>query len=198
MKCMSCNEVVDPKFAHAISKNECPMCGNVILTEKLRTVLTDLKMVMDDAIEFPEEVADWFWSNYQMKKIDQSATKSNHIDLKGQGDLETQTVEGQTVFAKRAGVKIKPVRDRSDFANVIDQITSDKTDTIEQPKTIEQLEAELPFNNVSRAPLNVNEHRQLFDVFDNDMQDNQVLELEKLKQLRKQNMGAEPKIKRRD
>src|SRR5271165_6551418 len=109
MKCMSCNEVVDPKFAHAISKNECPSCGNAILTEKLRTVLTDLKMVMDDAVEFPDEVADWFWSNYQMKKVDPPVEQRVHETINEDGSMNTHMVNGQTVFAKRAGVKIKPV-----------------------------------------------------------------------------------------
>src|ERR1700722_3546425 len=68
MRCKSCKEDVPPKFAHAISVNVCPLCGQEIMVAQLQKILNDLKNVMNETKEYSEEVADWLFSNYGLKK----------------------------------------------------------------------------------------------------------------------------------
>src|ERR1700674_2861148 len=69
MRCKSCSEDVPPKFSHAFTTNVCPLCGAEIMDAKLQSVLGQLKVALNDAKEYADQVSDWLFSNYALKKI---------------------------------------------------------------------------------------------------------------------------------
>jgi hypothetical protein len=70
MKCVSCNEYVDPKWVHAININICPWCGLHIMEEHLKNLFSTLRETMDSLAVYPEQVNDWLLSNHNYIKTD--------------------------------------------------------------------------------------------------------------------------------
>jgi hypothetical protein len=67
---MSCESEINPKWKHAIDSNVCPFCGNSIMEEKLRDLLSDLRETIDALLSYPEQLNDWLLSNYNYIKTD--------------------------------------------------------------------------------------------------------------------------------
>jgi Zn-finger nucleic acid-binding protein len=124
MKCISCEIEINPQWKHAIDQNICPYCGQVILDENLKTLLSDLRETMDKLIQYPNELNDWMLSNFNFIKtdspkiydyIDPSMLKMNKALLKKQvkqiqsgEDFEVTDVQDEEVtedFLRRAGTK---------------------------------------------------------------------------------------------
>jgi hypothetical protein len=70
MQCISCTVNIDPKWAHAINQNICPFCGQAILPDKLKSLLTSLGEIMVQLQEYPEQLNDWLLSNHNYIKTD--------------------------------------------------------------------------------------------------------------------------------
>lgn len=110
MKCKSCQEVISSKFIHAIQKNECPLCGSEIMPAQLQTILSELKIIMEDAVKdnYMDEVKDWLATNYSLKPT-VSGNKNNNDGADenlSDGD-SNKTLSGPALynkFAARAGV----------------------------------------------------------------------------------------------
>ena len=68
MKCTSCDTDINPKWLHAISNNVCPNCGQHIMQEHLKNLLTSLRETMEKLQEYPNEVDDWMLSNFNFIK----------------------------------------------------------------------------------------------------------------------------------
>jgi hypothetical protein len=68
MKCMSCEEEISSRFAHAIAKNSCPFCGNPIVAEALQKVLNSLREVMSEAVsqDFEADAFEFLNANYEL------------------------------------------------------------------------------------------------------------------------------------
>ncbi len=66
---------IDPKWKHAIDVNLCPFCGKGIMEEKLKDLLSSLRITMDALQEYPEQLDDWMLSNFDY-------IKSNSPNLK--------------------------------------------------------------------------------------------------------------------
>ena len=192
MKCQSCQEVVSPKFKAALSSNLCPFCGDKIISEKLQEILAELQVIMKDAEEFPDEVADWFFADHQLKKI----------GSKQSADMDED--DGLTSFAKRAGIKSKPIKGAGKFKEVLEQIQlgDDEIESIEQREEVPQDYEDLTETGLGheremimvddgsvKKPLTGNDKSQLFDVFDNSGV-SPVLENEKLKRMQRQYQGG--------
>ena len=64
MKCKSCQEEVSSKFAHALSTNACPFCGQEIVDEELKDALNNLREAMTVVDAYPVEIFDWLKSNF--------------------------------------------------------------------------------------------------------------------------------------
>jgi hypothetical protein len=120
MKCNACSEVVPPKFAHSIKKNECPFCGGEIMDPALQSVLSNLQDIMKAAEPYLAEVEEWFASNYSLRKVKQRETGPGtipHPHLPSGGILDDEEVDEEIMrrqveaakttatFQKRAGVK---------------------------------------------------------------------------------------------
>lgn len=70
MKCISCETNIDPKWKHAIDMNVCPFCGQAIVEEHLKNLLSTLRTTMEALQAYPAEVEDWLLSNYGFIKTD--------------------------------------------------------------------------------------------------------------------------------
>lgn len=192
MKCQSCQELVSAKFKAALKRNQCPFCDEQIVSPKLQAIFAKLQVVMQEAEEFPDLIADWLFSNYQLKK---AGYKSPHDD---EGDED----DGLTSFAKRAGIKSKPIKGAGKFKEVLDQIQAGDgdIDSIEQreeaPQDYDDVQEALPEREMImvddggvKKPLTGNDRSQLFDVFD-DAGVSPVLEAEKLKRMQRAFQGG--------
>ena len=70
MKCVSCETEINPKWKHAIDRNVCPFCGECILEERLKNLLTSLRETMDALQGYPDQLSDWLLSNFNFIKTD--------------------------------------------------------------------------------------------------------------------------------
>jgi hypothetical protein len=70
MKCISCEVVIDPKWKFAIDNNACPFCGQIIMEEELKVLLTTLGEAMIGLSKYPEQLNDWLFSNHNYIKTD--------------------------------------------------------------------------------------------------------------------------------
>lgn len=70
MRCVSCQEDINAKWGNAIKTNICPWCGQHIMEEHLKNLLTSLGETMSKLSDYPDEVNDWLLSNYNYIKTD--------------------------------------------------------------------------------------------------------------------------------
>jgi hypothetical protein len=106
MKCRSCEEVVPSKFAHAIQKNECPLCGGEIMPAQLKTILSGLKDLIDQAQrdEYMDEVKDWLASNYSLGVVNKNVLAGVDGNSGEAQNVKLSGPELYNKFAARAGV----------------------------------------------------------------------------------------------
>lgn len=72
MKCISCDSEINPKWKHAIEQNSCPYCGQHIMDENLKSLLSVLTDAMERMQEYPDQLNDWMLFNYNFIKTDSS------------------------------------------------------------------------------------------------------------------------------
>jgi hypothetical protein len=193
MKCQSCQELVSPKFKAALARNQCPFCDAEIVSPALQTIFTKLQVIMKEAEEFPDLIADWLFANYQLKK---AGYKSPHDEEDGEEN------DGLTAFAKRAGIKTKPIKGAGKFKEVLDQIQAGdgEIESIEQreevPQDYDDVQEErgerqmiMVDDHGVKAPLSGNEQAAMFDVFESSGV-SPVLEAEKLKRMQRAFQGG--------
>lgn len=96
MKCASCNFDIDPKWKHAIDANVCPFCGQEIVPEDLRTVLTTFSNLLDQYFEkYESEILDWFHSNLELVRADsvpKASTKTTLLTVKKDKRINNEEV----------------------------------------------------------------------------------------------------------
>lgn len=95
MICISCQTEINPKWTSAIEKNECPFCGQVILDEELKTMLSSLRGLLDALQDFPSELDDWMLSNFSYIKTT-SDDLVNYVSpelIRGHGSKVTKHTE---------------------------------------------------------------------------------------------------------
>lgn len=209
MQCKSCNDQVPAKFAHSIAVNICPLCGGEIMPIKLKNILAELKVALGDAKDYMDEVEDWLYSNFSLKKLttDQMVVDKSVFDALEHKSI-TQTsvpahgspfmvnrredVSGDVVvdekpasiFHKRAGV-INPKK-------AIDFIKGRTSSGAADPSEFQGVDDEYGEMNDSIGtnlnPLNMNEQKAMANMFaGNDLGNtSQELELQKLKRLQAQ------------
>lgn len=82
MKCKSCEGDVPPKFAHAIARNECPLCGEAIMDEELQVILVELRNCMLGVAQYPEAIFDWLKSNYKLYTEEEVQARVKEAEVK--------------------------------------------------------------------------------------------------------------------
>lgn len=115
MKCKSCETQINPKMTHAIEQNMCPFCGESILDEELKNLLSSLNNIMLSLSSYPEQLEDWLLSNYNFIKTD-SPTLIDYVPEK----LKTKVEE-----PKRSVVKIKT--DKGEEEVIVEKTQSEET-----------------------------------------------------------------------
>lgn len=87
MKCMSCEVYINPKWKHAISMNVCPSCGESLLPDEVKTLVSDVYRIFDEFNKagHQESLIDLLSSNFNFISRDSSEyqdltknQKSNH------------------------------------------------------------------------------------------------------------------------
>jgi hypothetical protein len=58
MKCASCETQIPASFGHAIRKNECPACGNILMDEESMAFIEELRGFILSTVKVREETAD--------------------------------------------------------------------------------------------------------------------------------------------
>jgi hypothetical protein len=104
MKCISCEVEINPKWKHAVDINVCPFCGQCIMEEHLKNLLTSLRETMDKLQEYPEQVSDWLLSNHNYIKTD-SPNLVSYLDKDTIKDLKKY--EDEKDFQERKEKKFK-------------------------------------------------------------------------------------------
>lgn len=191
MKCRSCKDDVPPKFVHAISVNICPLCGQEIMDIRLQTILNDLKSVMEKTPEFSEEIYDWLFSNYNLKKYDPKEAQQQQqqkpsskpfqmhrdVDAESEGDAVVDIENDMTPFARRAGM--------NNFKKVIEHIrgggggAADPSEFAGQDEEYGDV-----FVEDNAVPLDSSGKKEIMQIFKEP--NSQALEIEKLKKMRGQ------------
>ena len=211
MHCKSCKEDVPPKFAHALTVNICPLCGLEIMDVKLKNIISELKIGLEDAKHYMDEVEDWLYSNYSLKRVssNQIVVDKNFYDELNKKASQSQQVQHahgksitvnrndeqieedvvvdekpSTVFAKRAGVPNSHKR-ALDFIKGRSMGAADPSEF--QGIDDEYGDVNSGFNNDN--PLNINEQNEMVNIFKQDdlSKASHELELQKLKKLQAQN-----------
>lgn len=214
MKCQSCKEDIPPKFAHALSVNICPMCGQEVMDIRLKNILSALKIALEDAKNHMEDVEDWLFSNFSLKKI-----KLNEMIVdKNANDKITESFYGkgsQPVFEKQTQHKPGVMVNRSDNDDGEDVVVDDSASTIfakragvihpkkaldfikgksdgaappSEFKGVDEEYGDVFANDTNAKPLNTNEIHQMNDLFGvpNLAKTSHELEMQKLKRLQAQ------------
>lgn len=70
MKCISCDSEINPKWKHAIDQNVCPYCGQFIMDEELKSLLSILADTMEKIKPYSNQLDDWMLSNFNYIKTD--------------------------------------------------------------------------------------------------------------------------------
>jgi hypothetical protein len=195
MKCKSCEQNVDAKFKFAISTNVCPFCGEAIIDVALQAILNDLKTVMERGAEYMEDVENWLFSNYSLRKVnpndvvDSSEQQFNFTNTQrplkaGKGpmvnrvedDMPANKEDNTTIFAKRAGI--------TNFKKVLDHIKGAAEQTEFVDPELDTVVEE------TGEPLSTREQQEMISMLGSSNNSNQELELQKLKRLRAQSGGS--------
>ena len=199
MKCKSCNDEVNTKFKHALSINSCPLCGGEIMSVQLHSILNELKTTMERSSEYIEEISDWLYTNYNLKRIKENEVIVDKKQLEEQKNnfKNIETIQSKniipnneeqveepiepTIFQKRAGVKITHKR-AIDFIKGKEQVGVADPSEFEEEINDEYNDAVEGFESTNE-PLNKTEQNQINNLF--SKKDN-YLEINKLKQLQAQ------------
>jgi Zn-finger nucleic acid-binding protein len=126
MKCISCEIEIDPKWRHAIEINVCPNCGNHVVEELLKSLLSTLRETMEKLQAYPAQLDDWLLSNHNYIKTD----SANLIDYVPEDDLK-----------KLAFKEVKKEIDNSDFDKK-KKIVKVKTDRGEEDVLVEKIQSD--------------------------------------------------------
>lgn len=120
MKCISCELEINPKWKHAIDNNVCPFCGNGIMEEHLKNLLTSLGEVMSKLQEYPQQLSDWMLSNYSFIKTDSEnlinyipkdqRPKARRVEDKEPHESKKFTVKVQTDDGKEEEVEAEKIQ----------------------------------------------------------------------------------------
>lgn len=106
MKCISCDVEINPKWKHAVEINVCPFCGQHILEEHLKNLLTSLADTMQKLQAYPDQLNDWLLSNYNYVKTD-SPNLISYVPKEMIKELRHEIDEQDFQDRKKFTVKVK-------------------------------------------------------------------------------------------
>jgi hypothetical protein len=121
MKCVSCETEINPKWRHAINQNICPFCGQSIMEELLKSLLSTLQDAMEKLQAYPDQLNDWLLSNYNFIKTDSPNLKT-YLPKEVLKDMKKE-YDGEEFEKKRTTIKVKT--DQGEEEVVTEKIQSD-------------------------------------------------------------------------
>lgn len=124
MKCISCETEINPKWKHAIDINVCPFCGQHIMEEHLKNLLTTLGETMEKLKAYPDQVNDWLLSNHNYIKTDSPNLKL-YLPKEAFKELKRELDEEEFQEKKRSVVKIKNGTTGEEEEVVVEKTMSD-------------------------------------------------------------------------
>jgi hypothetical protein len=177
------------------------------MKEELKNIFVNLKILMNDAEPYMDEVEDWFYTNYSLKKVVPGEEKlSNSMDFIAQAkakmankssplavnrssdddDSESSDSDSSsptTIFAQRAGVKA--------HKNAIDYIKGRSVGAAHPSEFVGEDEEYGEMSNEDEPPLNAREANQLSSLFEDGpkSKSQNELDIENLKRVRNQIAG---------
>lgn len=217
MKCKSCREDVPSKFAHAISVNICPLCGSEIMDAQLQNIIGELKSSFDKGAEYMEDIENWIFSNYSFKKIkdteivvekekfeklsvprapqQQQQVRPANFPTAGMNGNKGNSVRRSDSGAGNSGIETTPWGKRAGLKPIDPNKAIDFISGSDVSDDYENEDGELDeVIDIPATPLSIRDENAILSMFDN--QENEVLELEKLKRLQRQEGGG--KIRRQE
>jgi len=123
MRCVSCETEINPKWRHAININICPFCGEGIMEEHLKNLLTSLRETMESLKDYPDQVNDWMLSNFDFIKTD-SPRLPEFLPKEYVKELKKIEAEKEFLEKKQFTVKIKTEQGEEEV--VAEKIQSDE------------------------------------------------------------------------
>jgi hypothetical protein len=105
MKCISCEIEINPKWKHAIDRNICPFCGQSIMEELLKGLLSTLQDTMEKLQGYPDQLNDWLLSNYNYIKTD-SSTLIEYVPKEVLKEVKKE-LDNEEFDMKRKVIKVK-------------------------------------------------------------------------------------------
>lgn len=134
MKCKSCSTIIDAKLKFALNQNVCPYCGEAIMEDDLKNVISGLTQILSNYNQFKDQIESWLLANYSLISINSESFKdhipndikqsfideasikfkndvrSNLIVIKDgdnqeKTEVQLKTKEDTSDFFKRAGIK---------------------------------------------------------------------------------------------
>jgi hypothetical protein len=223
MKCNTCAEEISPKFTAAIAANSCPFCGQEIMSQQLQEILTALQNVFREAADYMEQVEDWLAQNFSLKKVREDQVvidkaklaQSQQFNFPGssgkggfaikrsetQEDGDLKENQPQTIFSARAG--LKSIKAKKDIEFIMSQgggaaDASEFVGVDDEGQSV-VMDRELPVAPPLYIPDGSNPLEGMFG--EPDEPKNNVLEMDKLKRLQRQQMstfGGSAIVGRRD
>ena len=111
MKCISCESDINPKWKHAIDQNICPYCGQSIMDEALKNLLSILNDTMVKMQDYSDQLNDWMLSNFNFIRTD-SEKLINYVSKEALKEIKR--VEDQKDFEERKENKKFTVKVKTD------------------------------------------------------------------------------------
>lgn len=144
---MTCNADIPPQWVNAIQRNECPGCGEAIMDDASKELLTELREAMTKMPNDPEGLAGWLLSNYTLRKIGAAEPVNFHrkpsaVEVAKEKKLKVAKNSVQEFLKRKNPGVAKAVEAQKDFAEIVSQINSGE---VEDPLygNGEELEAEM-------------------------------------------------------
>lgn len=122
MKCISCEIEINPKWKHAIDRNICPFCGQSIMEELLKGLLSTLQDTMEKLQSYPDQVNDWLLSNYNFIKTD-SPDLVSYVPKETIKELKKE-LDNEDFDRKRTTIKVRTANGEEEEV-VTEKIQSD-------------------------------------------------------------------------
>lgn len=128
MKCISCEVEINPKWKHAIDINVCPFCGEGIMEEHLKNLLTSLGETMSKLQEYPDQVNDWLLSNYNYIKTD-SPNLAMYMPKEYMQNLVEIEKEKDFIQRKNKPYKVKIRNENGEIEEILAEKIQSEADT---------------------------------------------------------------------
>lgn len=146
MKCLSCSADVSPQWKHAIDNNLCPICGNIIMEETLKTLLSTLSKTIDSLKDHKDYLDDWLKIyGYVDESLIPTPVVSQPVNVVNNTSLNKENIKNSNV-EEGAVIAVQPSEITNKFFK---NAEADKL--VSKNKNLKQLVNQIKSGNVQEA-----------------------------------------------